>query len=475
MNGPRKPTGAPERRGPQRRRGHAVLAVVLLSAAGLLGLTACAPPSVNLSSPFSGSATQGLDGKWEGNLLACASGGGVVTVRVSGGFDTLNPYVVEIYDAWSGGNVVGSGTIATPDQAVTSSSLPLGGCFRAHIHSATGTLMFFYTVTFCTGDCTSVPVPPTIGSFAATAGPFGSGPALVPLGWSVGDRNPDATVVCRVDADGDGTWDVTVPGCDRLPGTNVLVGPGPHTSVLEVSDGVFPPVTATASVDVGPDPGEPYNIEVRQPAPLPPEVAAVVPGVVATWERVVTRGVPDQQVTVPTGSCGTGSQAVDQVVDDMVVDLVVAPLDGRGGTAGTAGGCAFGTDRLPRIGLVILDEADVPFLGQQALSDLLSHELGHVLAFGISPYFDFVSGGDSDTPTFTGPRARLAFAALGGHGDPPLHPGNVVHWRDPDLAGELMNNGLRLQNALSVLTTATLADVGYHVDPAAADPYTLPS
>ena len=447
-----------------------IVVVVLLSAVGLFGLTACAPPALVVESPFFGTATQTAAHTWEGNLLACASGGGVVTVAVSGGFDPEHPYRVDIYDAWSGGNLIGSGGIGGPTEVVTSSPLALGGCFRVRVHN--DLMAFFYSVTWCSGECTTVPSAPTIASFAPVSGPY-TAPALVPFGWSVRDRNPDAVVSCRLDADGDGTWDLQIPDCDHRVGTNVLVGPGQHTARLEVSDGIFPPVVATAPIEVGPDPVEPYGIEVRHAAPLPPEVEGPLAGVVAQWERVISRGVPDQQLTVPASYCGTGGQPVDQLVDDIVIDILVGPLDGRGGTGGTAGSCAPGPDRLPRLGLIIIDEADIPFLDEQAIYDLVSHEFGHALGFGADRFFDFVSGGDTDGPTFTGPRARVEWAALGGLGDPPLHPHNFVHWRDPDLAGEVMNNGLRTVNVLSILTVAAFADFGYHVDPEAADPYVL--
>ena len=442
-----------------------------IAAAGCLIAAACVP-QIGSSSPYFGSGAVGLDGRSIGDMTACASGGGTVTAEVRGPFDIGSPYLVEIFRGVGTTDLLTSGYLSTYGDHVVSPPLGLGECFRVRFTKPTGGQgQFDFVVTWCTGDCTSVPVPPTIDAIATAGGPY-TAPALVPFQWTVTDRNPDAVVTCRVDGDGDGTWDRTVVGCNHLHGANVLVGPGAHTAVLEASDGSFPPVTRTVAVNVGPDPVEPYNIEVREPSPLPPEVASLVPGVVAKWEQVITRGVPDQLVNVPAGYCGTGGQAVDQVVDDMVVDVVVGGIDGRGGLLGTAGGCAPGPDGLPRIGLIIIDSADIPFVSQQVLGDVIAHEFGHVLAFGVGPYFNYVSGMDTDNPTFTGPRARLEWLGLGGTGDPPLHPSNTVHWRDPQLAGELMNNSVG--HALAILTAATLADVVYHVDPSAADPYHLP-
>jgi hypothetical protein len=469
---------APTPTGPRRlRRSVAVLGVALL---GVTGLASCAPPAVIATSPFYGSATQNLDRTWEGNLLACTSGGGVVTVASRGWNDASNPFVVEIFRGWNtdAASLLTTGAIHAFDETVSSPPLPLDTCFHVRIRQQYDrTTAFDYTVTWCSGSCTTVPVAPEIRSFGATGGPFVA-PAVVPFGWEVRDRNPDDVLTCRLDADGDGTWDVTVQNCRGTVGRNAgVASAGDHVATLELSDGTHPPVTRTLAYTVAPGPTEPYDIVIRPTAPLDPAVQAAVDQAVARWERVIVRGVPDVAVSVPAGQCGTGGQPFDGTIDDLVVDLVVGPLDGQGGIAGTAGACVFGADRQSRFGLIIIDSADLPHLETTGLlDDLVAHELGHVIGFPGTTFSDFVRDGDSDLPQFVGPRAVLEWSALTGAPQQgvPLHQHDLAHWGN-ELNGELMAPSLLGGSfvPLSRLTIAAFADMGYHVDLSVADPFAL--
>jgi len=83
---------------------------------------------------------------------------------------------------------------------------------------------------------------------------------------------------------------------------------------------------------------------------------------------------------------------------------------------------------------------------------------------------------------FSGPAAGAAFAAIGGSGpDVPVENdvdffglGSVnSHWRESVFDDELMTPAANGSLALSEVSVAAMADLGYEVDPRAADPFSL--
>ena len=453
-----------------RRRVAPMVAVVV----AVLGVTACAPPGVGVTSPFSAEATQLVDGHWEANFVACTGGGGPVTVTIGGqwGFDTVNPYQVEIFNGWDAdpSNRILAQDITATVREATSPALAPGSCFAVKVRNAAS--RFASVITWCSEGCTVVPTPPAIAAFGTSAGPF-SAPALIPFSWRAVDPNSDP-LTCRVDVDSDGSWELTIPDCPRTGARNITVGAGAHIATFEVSDGTHAPVRATTSYSVAVGPTEPYDIVIEPTAPLDPSVSTAVSAAVERWSAVISRGVPDEHVSSPAGNCGVGWPAFDGVVDDVVIRLLVVPLDGRGGVAGTAAPCVEGADGLARLGVIYLDSADVPFLGPRGLDDLVAHEMGHVFGFGSGRWMNLVHDGASDDPRFVGQRAVVEWNRLGGGSAVPVQPGDLAHWRDEVLPSELMAAGLNAPPMpLSAITVAALADFGYHVDITAAEPYSL--
>ena len=133
---------------------------------------------------------------------------------------------------------------------------------------------------------------------------------------------------------------------------------------------------------------------------------------------------------------------------------------------------------------------------EDALENLALHEIGHCLGIAGTTSTYATSWGalvsHDGSPHFAGPLAIEAFNVAGGGSyvgeKVPLEP-NANHWReavftnnwimwDPagwrweDLIRELMSVGGG--GALSAITISALADMGYRVDLAQADPYQLP-
>jgi hypothetical protein len=137
------------------------------------------------------------------------------------------------------------------------------------------------------------------------------------------------------------------------------------------------------------------------------------------------------------------------------------------------------------------DVADVNNLeAGGGLNAVILHEMGHVMGIGtLWQYLGLLqnpsSAGSVLDTYFTGAQALVGFNAIGGstytggQKVPVENTGGAGtrngHWRESVLANELMtgflNNGTN--NPLSVLTVRSLTDLGYTVNVAAADAFSL--
>jgi hypothetical protein len=176
-------------------------------------------------------------------------------------------------------------------------------------------------------------------------------------------------------------------------------------------------------------------------------------------------------------------------VDDVLILADLQPIDGPGGILGRAGPCVTRlANNLPVLGVMTFDTDDLDDLVSfDLLEEVVVHEMGHVLGIGTlwpvqGLLAEPVSQGGTD-PHFTGAQAITAFNAAGGTDYPdqkvPVEteggPGTEdSHWRESVFDNELMTGFINLgANPLSAITVRSLADQGYTVNPAGADPYTL--
>ncbi|MEN8375933.1 MAG: leishmanolysin-related zinc metalloendopeptidase [Gemmatimonadota bacterium] len=179
-----------------------------------------------------------------------------------------------------------------------------------------------------------------------------------------------------------------------------------------------------------------------------------------------------------------------EIVDDLLILAEVIPIDGPGNILGRAGPCLVRTSNdLPAVGIMSFDEADLASLEAAGLLDeVIVHEMGHVLGLGTVKWAPplLMRAGTND-PIFTGAATLTAFDNVGGAsytGDPvPVE--NIgedgdgtygVHWRESVFDNELMTGFLNAGvNPLSVVSIASMEDLGYLIDLGAADPYMLPA
>ncbi len=171
-------------------------------------------------------------------------------------------------------------------------------------------------------------------------------------------------------------------------------------------------------------------------------------------------------------------------VDDLLIDASGTPIDGTGNILGQAGPDRFRSgSSLPYHGTMEFDTADLASMeANGSLLGVIEHEMGHVL--GIGTIWDtkgLLVGAGTSNPRFTGAQASAEYFALSGisGGVPVENTGGGgtrdSHWRESTFGNELMTGwvGPGSSMPISRVTVASLADLGYTVNIAAADPYSL--
>jgi hypothetical protein len=265
-----------------------------------------------------------------------------------------------------------------------------------------------------------------------------------------------------------------------------VVGPGgAQTLEARVADAADLAVTFTATAR---DPSAAYDVALQYVKPASDALVRAVASARARIEQMVVGDVPDAPVNVgPMSWCANLSAS--WTVDDLHVAVVVETIDGPNGILAQAGPCLLREgSHLPVFGLLRLDSADVALLeANGTLASVVLHELLHVVGFGTTwSSFALVTGAGGADPVFTGPQATAAFVGVDGGSS---YAGAVVplentggagtassHWRESVFGRELMTGYVTgPANPVSHTTIASLADIGYVVDPSTADPFDLRS
>jgi len=322
--------------------------------------------------------------------------------------------------------------------------------------------------------------PPVISSFAAstTAAPS---PLTTALVWSISD--PDGSpLTCRLNLDNDAAYEAVVSPCTSAHSrTRTFTGAGVRPVTLQVTDGVHA-VIASLTLTIAVPSADQFSITLRIAPGMSASQTLAFTSAKAKWESIIRTGVPDQPpVSLPANYCSPTSNtpAYTGGIDDIFIEAQIAPIDGPGGTVGQAGPCWFRPESgLPIYGVMRFDIADVARLEAGGLlTSTILHEMGHALGVGQAWSSALLKDPGTTNPTFTGPAAVGRWSELGGTGNVPVEntggPGTAnMHWRDGIFGTELMTGYISAGNQLSALTAASLADLGYGVNLAAADSYT---
>jgi hypothetical protein len=264
---------------------------------------------------------------------------------------------------------------------------------------------------------------------------------------------------------------------------------GPNTLTATAAGITGAPATIRATGCSGGG-GTGYAMTLCFTSTMSPNQRAAFVNAASRWAGIITADLPDLGGSIPAGSCGTGSPSMSHTFDDLLIFAGVVPIDGPNGILGQAGWCYRRTGGLPIIGVMSFDQADMAALeAGGGLNSVILHEMGHVLGIGtmwqpMNLLQNISSTGNVLDTYFTGAQALIGFNAIGGstytggQKVPVENTGGAGtangHWRETVLANELMtgylNNGT---NPLSVLTVRSLTDLGYTVNVAAADAFSL--
>jgi hypothetical protein len=360
--------------------------------------------------------------------LVTATGSGVTVVTVSAGEASAHADVAVAQVPTQLQKVAGDGQTATPGQPV---AVPL---------------------TVQVNDASGSPIANVAVSFAATAGTLGTTSA------STGTDGRASTGFVPIAT---GTQQVT-------------------TSVVNTS-------LTTSFAETG---VSPFAIELQFLSTPTPAQRAAFTAAQERWESLIVGDVANVSLDAPAGTCGDNSPAIHRSVDDLVILVTLTSIDGAGNVLGGSAPCFIrSTGKLPVLSLMQLDTDDLDQLQTAGLlQTVILHEMGHALGYGtIWTDLNLLAGASpppGTDPHFTGAQATAAFNAVGGASYvaslkvPVENTGGQgtadAHWRESVFGNELMTGFVDAGvNPLSRVTVASMGDLGYSVNLADADPYTL--
>jgi hypothetical protein len=218
----------------------------------------------------------------------------------------------------------------------------------------------------------------------------------------------------------------------------------------------------------------PFTIDVRFLGGLSPTQQAAFAHAAQRWAQIIRGDLP--------------SAVVDGVtIDDILIDAEGVQIDGPGRILGQAGPTHIRPgSNLPVKGIMSFDTADLERMeADGSLTDVILHEMGHVLGFGtLWSRMGLIVGAGSVNPTFVGANAMREYAVLTNRPTPtPVPVENTGgpgtrdgHWRESVFGNELLTGFLSgVTRPLSRVSVGAFEDMGYEVDYEAADAFVLPT
>jgi Leishmanolysin len=194
-------------------------------------------------------------------------------------------------------------------------------------------------------------------------------------------------------------------------------------------------------------------------------------------------------------TCGaTGVAPLSEQIPGVIIFASIDSIDGPRKILAQSGPCyirntSAGLDFRTSVGIMKFDSADINSLDVNGnLQEVITHEMMHVVGFG--SFWDSTAKNllinYGPNVSYNGANGIAGCQQLGAAvtcaSSVPVEgvqggAGTInSHWRETTFGNELMTGFLNTgTNPLSVMSVRSLADLNYTVNPAAADPYTLPA
>jgi hypothetical protein len=235
-----------------------------------------------------------------------------------------------------------------------------------------------------------------------------------------------------------------------------------------------------------------YKVDVRFfGRSLTSSQQALFTNAAAKIERIIVGAVPPVDASnADPSQCGvTGVPKLSQI-PGVVIYASIDSIDGPANILAEAGPCFIRTkngqnDYRTSVGIIKIDSADVTRLaGSGSLQDVITHEMMHVVGFGTfwdstamnllinyGPNVSYIgAGGVAGCQAIGGTNTCARSVPVEGSRGA---EGTInSHWRESTFGNELMTGFINSgTNPLSVMSVRSLEDLGYTVDPTAADAY----
>jgi hypothetical protein len=201
----------------------------------------------------------------------------------------------------------------------------------------------------------------------------------------------------------------------------------------------------------------------------------------ARWSQIIVGDLTDVFVN-------DSRYQLNQTIDDLLIDATIEPIDGPGKILGSAGPVLIrsGGSQLPVYGEMTFDSADVAgMFANGTWTNVILHEMGHVLGIGTMWDFFGLKNASGTAGDYIGAHALAEYRTLSGNpsaGSVPVEhdfgSGTAgAHWDEDTFNAELMTGFVEAPGTpmpISRMTIGSLQDLGYSVNYAAADAYSLP-
>ena len=251
--------------------------------------------------------------------------------------------------------------------------------------------------------------------------------------------------------------------------------------------------SATLSADVTAVVQTDFHIDVRFFGPdMTDAQKALFTNAAARISAVIVGSIPDVTYSgLPvSAACGvSGLPTLDETIHTIVIYASVQSIDGPSGILAESGPCMLrsGGGFFPSVAVMLFDSADLASIDAKGiLQDVITHEMLHSVGFGtIWDLKGLLLAGGTMNSAFAGVQARTGCVGDGGAAvcanTVPVEndgvPGTAdSHWRESTFGSELMTGFVNFGGMpFSAITVGSLADLGYTVNPLAADPYVVPT